>query len=116
MRWLYTCIVCPALTYGAVVWAKSTQMKSVQAKMNKVQRLGQVSIAPMRQNTPTAGLELICGVQPLHIRIISLAVQTYNRLDLSPEKWTEKQAVDLATYDGLINNQNHSLIATCRIE
>jgi hypothetical protein len=40
MNWLYTCVVQPAITYGAIVWAKSTTLKSNQAKLRKAQRLG----------------------------------------------------------------------------
>jgi ribonuclease HI/retron-type reverse transcriptase len=89
-RWLYTCVVRPALTYGAIVWAKSTQSKGIQNQLKKAQRLGLVMIAPIRQNTPTAGLEMIAHVVPLHIRIQELAVSTYSRLGRPPDGWSGK--------------------------
>lgn len=89
-RWLYTCIVRPALTYGALVWAQHAQKKSIQNQLKKAQRLGLVMIAPMRQNTPTAGLELVTHVVPLHVRILELAVSTYNRIGRPPDGWTGK--------------------------
>jgi ribonuclease HI len=90
MRWLYTCVVRPAITYGALVWAKSTQTKTVQAKIRKVQRLGLILTAPMRRNTPTVGLELITYVVPLHIRIMELAISTFNRIGRPPDGWSGK--------------------------
>ena len=57
--WLYTGIVRPALTYGAVVWAHSTKSTVIQKDLQKVQRLGLAMIAPMRPSTPTIGLEIV---------------------------------------------------------
>jgi ribonuclease HI/retron-type reverse transcriptase len=90
MRWLYTCVVRPAITYGALVWAKSTRTKVVQTQLAKAQRLGLILTASMRQNTPTAGLEIITNVIPLHICIVELAVSTYNRIGRPPDGWTGK--------------------------
>jgi hypothetical protein len=67
MRWLYTCVARLAITYGAIVWAKSIQTQKVQAQLRKAQCLGLVLIAPMRLKTPTAGLELIADVDLLLI-------------------------------------------------
>jgi hypothetical protein len=64
-------------------------------------------IAPMRRNTPTAGLEVLFGVPPLQLYILSMATSTYNRLGLTQGlglwtaqrskgvghiKWLQKQA------------------------
>jgi hypothetical protein len=87
MKWLYTCVVQPALTYGAMVWANSTNLASNQSAPQKAQQL----VAPMRQNTPTKGLDIVLGVQPHHLRVQELAMHTYNRLDQSPDDWTGKK-------------------------
>jgi ribonuclease HI len=61
----------------------------------------------MRQNTPTTGLEVLFGVSPLQLYILSMATSTYNRLGLTRGlglwtaqrskrvghiKWLQKQA------------------------
>jgi hypothetical protein len=93
MRWLYTCVVRPAITYGALVWAKSTSTKVVQTQLAKAQCLGLILTASMRQNMPKAGLEIITNVIPLHIRIVELAVSTYNRMGGPPDGWTGKTSI-----------------------
>jgi hypothetical protein len=74
--WLYTGIVRPTLTYGAAVWASAAQAANHMAKLLKLQRLALLMIATMRQNTPTAGLEVLFGVLPLQLYILSMATST----------------------------------------
>jgi ribonuclease HI len=88
--WLYTGIVRPFLTYGSVVWARKTSMARVVAKLTKLQRLALVLVAPIRQHTPTAGLELVFGLPPLELHIQFLAASTYGRLNLLPKGWDGK--------------------------
>ena len=85
--WIYTGIVRPAITYGAVVWANSTNSAYIQRDLQRVQRLGLIMIAPMRQSTPTAGLEFLTGVPPLDLLIQETAIQTSTRLNLKPSGW-----------------------------
>ena len=86
--WLYTGIVRPAITYGAVVWANSTKSAFIQRDLQRVQRLGLIMIAPMRPSTPTAGLELLTGVPPLDLQVQETAIQTSTRLNLQPSGWS----------------------------
>ena len=81
-------VVRPALTYGAVVWAKSTEAALLQRDLRRVQRLGMTMIAPMCPSTPTAGLELLTGVPPLDLLVQEIAIQTFTRLNLQPEGWS----------------------------
>jgi hypothetical protein len=86
--WLYTGIVQPAMTYGCTVWAGQANKAMAMFKLIKVQRLALILVAPMRQLTPTAGLEMILGVPPMELYIKFLATTTYNRLNLKPHLWS----------------------------
>jgi hypothetical protein len=88
--WLYNGVVETALTYGAAVWARRTTTITAIRKLNTVQRLGMMMVAPMRLKKPTAGLEIMLGVPPLAMHIQQLAVNTSNRLNLTPLGWTGK--------------------------
>ena len=79
-EWLYKSVILPMLTYGSIVWAKATETQSIQNKLNKLQRLGLLSIANVRRSTPTAALELIYNVAPLHLQIREKAVNAYLRM------------------------------------
>jgi hypothetical protein len=78
----------PALTYGAAVLARRTQVKATTQKLNTVQRLGLMMVPLVRLRTPIAGLEILLGVPPLVMHIQQLAVGTANQLSLTPKEWT----------------------------
>jgi hypothetical protein len=63
-RWLYTGIIRPFLTYDAVVWARKATMALSIKKLQKVQRLRMIRVAPIRHHTPSMGLEVVLGIPP----------------------------------------------------
>lgn len=67
--WLYSAIVLPAFTYGAVAWWRKAQQETVKRKLNHLQRLGLLGVTGAMRTTPTAALECLCGVKPLHILV-----------------------------------------------
>jgi hypothetical protein len=85
--WLYTGIIRPFVTYGAVVWARKSAMARVASKLLKIQRMGMIRVAPMRHHMPTAGLETILGLPLLDLYIQYLAATTFHRLNLQPRNW-----------------------------
>ena len=82
MKWLYTSVIRPRITYGCFVWSKAAQETHNQKKLRSVQRLGLAMIAPIRRSTPTRALEIIHGIEPLHLHIQSLAMATSIRLNM----------------------------------
>ena len=88
-KWLYTSVIIPILTYGSVVWERVSDDKNIQKKLVKLQRLGLTGIANARHSTPTAALELIYDVPPLHLQIKQRAQETYLRLgELRHDVWS----------------------------
>ena len=89
LRWVYEACVLPILTYGSVIWGHVANEPSIRNKLNKLQRLGLTSIAPVRRSTPTAALEILYNIAPLHLSITEKAQQTFLRLgDLQNVNWT----------------------------
>ena len=88
IRWAYTGIVRPALTYGCVVWAKAVRKlpQKDKDKLRSLQRLALVQIASVRRSTPTSALEFIYNVPPLDIHIWELAQKTATRININP-RW-----------------------------
>jgi hypothetical protein len=64
MRWLYTGVIRPALTYGCLVWTKATTEKSFKDSAQKLQRLALLHMAPFRTKSPTIGLEMLAYIPP----------------------------------------------------
>jgi hypothetical protein len=77
------------LTYGSAVWGHAVQKATIKHKLRKLQRLGLTAITFVRKGTPTAGMEVIYDLPPLHLRIIEKALGTFLRLgNLQRSAWT----------------------------
>ena len=81
-RYAYMGIIRPSITYGSVVWAKATDQTGVKKKLDSVQRLGLLSIAPVRRSTPTQALEIIYDIKPLDLHVKEMAMKANIRLNL----------------------------------
>ena len=80
MFWIYTTVIRPILTYGCFLWSHICVNKSIQAKLNKFQRMACSAITSAWKSTPTAALEALLNLPPLHIHIESTAISTLDRL------------------------------------
>ncbi len=78
-QWLFTAVIRPALTYGALVWAKSCLLPDVKRQLNKLHRVILFTLGNFRRSTPTAGLEVITGNPPLDLWINLEATLGYQR-------------------------------------
>ena len=113
-HWLYTSIVRPIVTYGAVVWAHSTERKTITKKLEKVQRLACLMITGGMKSTPTKGMETILNLPPLHIHAKGVARATYVRLTQAgtwrPKEgeplWRNGHAIELQKW-GTKNQEIH---------
>nr|AMS38365.1 hypothetical protein [Bactrocera tryoni] len=76
VRWLYTMIVRPIITYGAVAWASIASQTSVGIKLSKLQRLACVCMTGAMRTCPTAALEVLLELTPLHLVIGQVAKHT----------------------------------------
>ena len=68
-RWVYTGIIRPALTYGSIVWARVVESKGIQKRLERLNRLALMIFGNFRRSTPTAGLEIIFNISPLHVHV-----------------------------------------------
>ena len=71
-----------------MIWERVSENKNIQKKLEKLQRLGLTGIANARRSTPTAALEHIYNVIPLHLQIKQKAQETFLRLgELKTDEW-----------------------------
>ena len=80
MRWVWTGMVRPMLTYGCVVWQHRTLLKGIQKKLDQLQRLALLLTGHILRSAPTKGLEVITGVPPLNLFCQKMAIKTYLRI------------------------------------
>ncbi|KAG7307057.1 hypothetical protein JYU34_007191 [Plutella xylostella] len=78
--WLYKAVIRPTITYGSVVWWPRTELSSVKNKLQKLQRLACVAITGCMKSTPTAALEVLLDLPPLHLVVKQEAAAAAFRL------------------------------------
>ena len=87
MRWLYTAIARPVVSYAAIVWAREKYPASIKLEFNRLQRLGCMLISGCLSSAPTAGLEVILDLPPLEYHTMQLAMKARirSKLWLTPQ-------------------------------
>lgn len=81
MASLYKAVICPLVTYGCCIWVNKISTK-LRNKLMQLQRLVLLCIAPALHGTPTAGLVVTYGIEPLPLHIQSTALTAECRLKL----------------------------------
>jgi ribonuclease HI len=87
VHWVYTMVVRPGITYASTVWWPRVRHKTSRAKLSKLQGLAYLGITGAMKTAPTAAIEVLLGLPPLHLAIKAQA-GTY-RLSCN-EQWKPK--------------------------
>jgi hypothetical protein len=66
-HWVYTAVICPKITYAAHVWCGKISNYKLEKKLCQIQRWALTKLGPIRENTSTAGLEIITKTVQLHM-------------------------------------------------
>ncbi|CAK1594967.1 unnamed protein product [Parnassius mnemosyne] len=67
--WLYKTVIRPMITYGALVWWTKTNEATIIKKLQRYQRLACMAATGCMRTTPTAALEAMLELTPLHLHI-----------------------------------------------
>ena len=96
--WGYNGIILPSFLYGASIFGKECQKKTIKDKLTKLNRLIACCMMPMRRSTPTHSLEVILNLPPLDLKVEERALKTMLRIipQIKP------------SWDGLGNNNQIS--------
>ncbi|XP_050298762.1 uncharacterized protein LOC126737762 isoform X1 [Anthonomus grandis grandis] len=80
LHWIYSHIVRPLLTYGAIVWWPCTEKAKIRAQLDRIQRLACLSITGSMRTAPTTALETLLSLPPLDLVVQFEAMRTAYRL------------------------------------
>jgi len=77
-HWIYTGIIRPKISYAAHIWCGKISNHLLEKKSWQIQRWALTKLGPIREHTPTAGLEIITKTIPLHIHLQEISLKTVN--------------------------------------
>ena len=69
IHWMYIMVIVPYLVYGCAVWWQRGEVGVVRTQLNHLQRMCCLGITGALTSTPTAALEALLDMLPLHILI-----------------------------------------------
>ena len=80
MRWIYTAMIRPVITYACTPWVGGVNKKYIEKKLSRVQKLACLMIFSAFPSTPTEALEMLLNIMPIKEFILSEAVKGSYRL------------------------------------
>lgn len=83
IHWSYISVIRPIVTYASIVWWTKTNEITTQSKLQKLQRLACLGITGAMCTTPTAAMEALLDLPPLHLRIKREGLHTAIRITQS---------------------------------
>ena len=86
LSWIYNAIIKPIFLHGVIVWWQFCSSESNQRYISRLNRLAALTFSNSFKTTPTAALEYLLDLTPLHIIIQSHAMRTCYRL-MASNQW-----------------------------
>ena len=89
LLWAYKAMVIPMMSYGSIIWSNRTSTKAIQDGFSRVQRLAMIAMSGAIRSTPTRGLEMILGLKPVELSILTSGYMAWHRaLAMKPDPWS----------------------------
>jgi hypothetical protein len=89
VHWIYTMVMRTVLTYVSTVWWPRVRYDVSRTELSKIQRLACLAITGGMKATPTAAMEVLLGLPPLHVMIEAEAQARIYRL-MCDQQWKPK--------------------------
>ena len=87
MKWGYTGLLIPILTYGAMIWGHSALTQANIAKLRRLNHIATNTTTSVRKSNPSRALEVIFDIQPLHLETLKVDLSSYIRVDKYLDKF-----------------------------
>ena len=83
LKWIYTAMIRPIVSYACVSWAGGLNKKNLERKLTKVQRLACLMISSAFPGTPTSALEILLNIIPFEEFLLAEAVRGSYKITVS---------------------------------
>ena len=100
LLWIYTAIIRPGITYGALVWAHDINT-TVEHKLDQIQRRALVAICKPYKSVTTRAMEAIIGIPPIKLYLQECGLVSRFRV---------RDVSNKPTWDGVGDNSKRAQI------
>ena len=83
IKWIYTAMTRPIMSYACVSWAGGLNKKYLVSKLTKVQILACLMISSAFRCTPTGALKILLNITPIEEFLLAEAVRGSYRITVS---------------------------------
>ena len=88
MRWTFTGIVRPMISYAAMTWAHAIEREELEEALRRLNRFAMNTIVKVPRSTPTRAMEIILDIPPLHLHLKKEGMAAFMRLKSQlPLQW-----------------------------
>jgi hypothetical protein len=67
--WIYTAVLRPIFTYAVIIWWPRVKLKTSQSELGKLEEMACLGITVAMITAPTAAMEVLLGLPPLHLQV-----------------------------------------------
>ena len=89
IKWAYTGIVRPRISYGIMIWGNKLQQKRHINMLKQLYRTAIKGYTYFVKSTPTAALEIVTDTMPLKLYLLKTEMTSYMRLRHRLDEWKE---------------------------
>ena len=94
IKWIYNQVIIPSVMYSAVSWHHSVEQKLyLKQRLTTLQRNAALSITRGLKSSPTENLEILAGLQPIHLKLQETAIKAALRLKRN-NTWISNHCLD----------------------
>ena len=91
IKWAFTGIIRPALTYASLNWAHEVTNRKIITGLLRLDRMALLMIAPVQRSTPTRGLAVIYNIMPTSVFLKFTGLKSFLRQQTQlPLGWSGK--------------------------
>ncbi len=80
MYWMFTAIIRPILSYGAIIYITTLKKKYIIAKLNRIQRTSLLCVTSARHSTSSESLNAVMNIDPIKEYLIASALKSYHKI------------------------------------
>ena len=75
IRWIYTAIIRPMISYGSIAWQDKLKISSIK-ELERLQRLALLMMTGAIPSSPTSTLEILTSIEPIKLFLESVALKS----------------------------------------